>query len=500
MKQGAIRILSIVVLGLGPPLSGAAFAASGPSLAFDQPQAAFGTVYQRSVVEQTYPFVNQGTKAVTILAVRPRFEGGTGEAVPSVVPPGGQGEIRVRQPVGDRLGVTGFRIAIDTDDPNAPLLRLSLSGFVESAYEPQTPKLEFGTVLTEQERALDLELASREVERLEVREVLGAPAFVEVNAAGRSGELGEGILLKAKVRKGAPIGIHTGTLVLRTNVPNQPEIAVPFSVTVYGDVVPESNPVSFALIRTGQSYEAAVALRSRSGTPFSVESAVDPEGKVEAEVSSCSGVPAGAADPDQPTEPEAIAAAPCQRLTLRGLALTSGPFGGTLNVRISGQEAPLPIRYAGLVASPTTQIKRLDMSGLPPTEVDAPRLPFDLKPVTPAKPAAAAPVPKTGGGEAPDRPVATLRWQASKEEGVFGYRVLRSTSRLGPFLRINRELVSVPEQESGPHSYVFQDFDVAPGATYYYYLDLVTTSGEVRRFSGVLSKTVSSASDVPADD
>lgn len=475
-----VRALGLV----GPLLLGAAFAAfsappaSAPSLAFDQPRAEFGSAYQRSVVEQTYPFVNQGAKPVTILAVRPRMEGGTGEAVPRVVPSGGHGEIRVRQPVGDRLGASAFRIALDTDDPAAPLLRLGLSGFVESAYEPQAPKLDFGTVFRESGGLLALDLASREVERLEIRSVEGAPSFLEVSTAERSGESGEGIRLSVRLKPGAPIGPNAGSLILSTNVKNQPQVAVQFAAVIYGDIVPEHDPVSFGLVRVGEGYEARVSLTSRSGAPFEIESVVDPEGRVAAESAPC---------------PAAEASKPCRQLTLRGLALVAGPFGGTVTVRISGQDAPLPLRYAGLAASPNARIKTLDFSALPPSEVDAPRLPF--VPVTAAAPIPGAEAPTDASGAA--RPVALLRWQASNEEGVFGYRVLRSTSRLGPFVRVNRELILVPAETKTAHSYVFQDFDVAPGVTYYYYLDLVTTSGEVRRFSGVLPKTVSSAPGSP---
>ncbi len=469
----------LAALKLGPFLTGAAFAASAPSLTFEQPRAEFGIVYQRAVVEQVYPFVNQGRRPVTILAVRPRFEGGTGEAVPPVVPAGGRGVIRVRQPVGDRLGATAFRIALDTDDPEAPLLRLGLSGFVESAYEPQASRIDFGVVYREaggREQALDM--ASREVERLEVRSIEGALEFLEVSAAGRSGEVGEGVRLTARVRPGAPIGIYSGTLLVHTNVPNQPEVAVPFSATVYGDVVPERNPVSFGLVRIGQGYEGSVELRSRSGTGFEVQSAVDPDGNVGGEAAPC---------------PGETADAPCRRLNLRGLALASGPFGGTFYVRISGQDAPLPIRYSGLATSPKTQVKSLDFSDSP-GEVEAPGLPW--KPVSPV-PASTSPVAPATVEETPTVPRVNLRWKASNEEGVFGYRVLRSSSRLGPFVRANRDLVLVRLEPKGSHSYVFQDFGVASGATYYYYLDLVTTSGEVRRFSGVLPKTVSSAPGSP---
>src|SRR6185295_11326033 len=193
--------LALACLALcGPLPPGAARAASGPppasspALVFEQPQAEFGDVHQRSTVEHRFAFVNRSARPVSIAGV---------------LPPGGRGEIRVRVPVGDRLGRTGIRIAVDSDDPVAPRLRVGLSGFVESAYEPVAPRLDFGVVFRESGRNLALDLASREIERLEVRGIeiqgLGTqPPFVIARADERSGDAGEGVKLRAEIRPGAP--------------------------------------------------------------------------------------------------------------------------------------------------------------------------------------------------------------------------------------------------------------------------------------------------------
>ncbi|HXU46765.1 MAG TPA: DUF1573 domain-containing protein [Thermoanaerobaculia bacterium] len=478
--------LALACLALcGPLPPGAARAASGPppasspALVFEQPQAEFGDVHQRSTVEHRFAFVNRSARPVSIAGVLPRAEGGTGEAVPSVVPPGGRGEIRVRVPVGDRLGRTGIRIAVDSDDPVAPRLRVGLSGFVESAYEPVAPRLDFGVVFRESGRNLALDLASREIERLEVRGIeiqgLGTqPPFVTARADERSGDAGEGVKLRAEIRPGAPAGIFHGTLLVRTNVPSQPELAIPFAAAVYEDVVPEPNPVPLGLARVGEGFSGETRLRSRSGQPFDLGKAVDPAGRITAEGLPC---------------PDAATDASCLLLRLRGTATAPGTLEGEIAVSLKGIATPVPVRYFGVAASQSTEIRTLDLTGVR-TELEAPAAPLPV-PLVPAPPAQ-APEAGPAGGSAP--PEVVLRWQASKEEGVYGYHVLRSRGRLGPYVRVDRGIIRVPEGAGGSHSYVFRDREVAPGATYDYYLDLVTTSGEVRRFSGVLAKTVPSPS------
>jgi hypothetical protein len=84
----------------------------------------------------------------------------------------------------------------------------------------------------------------------------------------------------------------------------------------------------------------------------------------------------------------------------------------------------------------------------------------------------------------------TLRWKAADGSGNYGYLVYRSKSRQGPYLRINAEIVHTPQDGAKEHEYVYEDLQVEPGATYYYYLDTIDTAGVKKRFSGVLPKTV----------
>ena len=89
----------------------------------------------------------------------------------------------------------------------------------------------------------------------------------------------------------------------------------------------------------------------------------------------------------------------------------------------------------------------------------------------------------------------TLSWTAVTETGVYGYLVYRSEDRAGPFLRINPEIVHVPDDGAEQHSYTWIDEDVVPGRTYYYYLDVVTVGGVKSRFSGIISRTTAEAED-----
>jgi hypothetical protein len=47
----------------------------------------------------------------------------------------------------------------------------------------------------------------------------------------------------------------------------------------------------------------------------------------------------------------------------------------------------------------------------------------------------------------------------------------------------------VPGDGAESHGYTYDDRDVVPGRTYFYYLDALAETGTKQRFSGVVSKT-----------
>ena len=87
----------------------------------------------------------------------------------------------------------------------------------------------------------------------------------------------------------------------------------------------------------------------------------------------------------------------------------------------------------------------------------------------------------------------TLRWRATREDGVFGYIAYRAEQRQGPFVRLNDEIVLARADGAPVHDYELVDTEVEAGRTYHYYLDTVSTTGRKSRFSGVVSRTADAA-------
>ncbi|MEM1201963.1 MAG: hypothetical protein AAGN66_01895 [Acidobacteriota bacterium] len=92
----------------------------------------------------------------------------------------------------------------------------------------------------------------------------------------------------------------------------------------------------------------------------------------------------------------------------------------------------------------------------------------------------------------------TLRWKARQEKQIYGYLVYRSEQRSGPFLRASRHIVRAEGgSDETVNSYHWVDREVEAGKRYYYYLDVVASTGVKSRFSGVVSKVAGGDSGPP---
>ena len=443
------------------------------ALVFETPaQATFDDVHQGGVVERRFTLRNGGPGTVRIERGIALHERGAVEVDPATVPPGGRVEVRVRQPVGDRLGRVAFRFALVTDEPGVARYRLGLSGFVESAYDPEAPTLDWGPAEKGAVRAVEAEVFSREVEALQVLDVEDAPPYLRVDASTRAGLNGEGVRLRATLdTRQAPLGVTRGILRLRTNVPGQPRCPVSYSFNVRGDVVPSREALNLGLVRLGEEGTAELTVTSRSGRPVEITAAESLDVPLTTEVLPCSGDAAGP---------------PCRVLRVKHRPSERGPFTATLAVRVAGLEEPLRITVSGVVVSAQTRVKEMDLT----QPADA-----DVAPMSMAPPPTAAPPPAASGAAAP-APAAssptrvTLQWKARNESGIYGYLVYRGDRPSGPFVRVNPKIVPAVGGEGEVYSYSFVDDGVQPERTYYYYLDAVDGAGLKKRFTEVKPRQV----------
>jgi hypothetical protein len=431
-----------------------------PGLVVEEPAARFGEAYAGSEIVHAFAVRNDGPRPVRIVAVEPNAAPTRVDPLPGPIPPGARAEVTVRQGTLGRLGVATWRFVLKADD-GRPDRRLALSGFLQSAFDPDQP------ILQGEARpggVIELPVASREVERLDVLEVKDAPPFVRVDATARRAD--GAVLLRATLAADAPLGLHTGTLLVRTSVPQQPTVSVPYRLSVFEDVAPEDVPVDLGTVRQGQAFEKKTRLRSRSGKPF--------------EVTGVEGAPAGVTVESAPC-PDA--APSCRALVFKGaVASPAGRLAGAVRVTLDqGRDVVVP--YSGLLVGADTIVRDLGKLGDPARPPEAGRTaPLPYKQPTPP------PVPPPVLGRPGER-LARLTWDAGQEEQAYGFLIYRADRPEGPFRRVNSRIVPVSEGPP-PHRYTYEDRDVEAGRSYYYYLESIGKGGLKARLSGVVTKVI----------
>lgn len=446
--------------------------APGAALRFESQTVSFGEVYQFSDVEVTFAAVNQGTRPVRLTGLHAITKAGTLVAEPrDVVPPGGRLQLRARQPVGNRLGTTSFRFRVDTDDPAGPSRKLNAVGFIQSAFDPEQVRVEFGAVDRSRGGQIESEVTTREADRIEVTGVEGVPAWLVLEHDVDRSASAPTLKLRTSVRPGAPLGVFSGVALVRTNVTSQPLLEVVFRGAVEGDIVPSTHGFDFQAVEAGQRVEQSVRLRRRSG------GAAPRVLRVE-------GLPAGASFSTR----ECPSDSSCTSLTL---ALSAGDIGfvkRTVAVYVEGEPDPLPLGVGALVVAPGTSVRPV-----PVAESDQ-----ETSAVAPAR------APAFGASAAVSSPPppsrvreVRLKWTAAAEDRLYGYVVYRSEDRQGPYRRVSREIVKVQAGQDGPHKYEFVDREVQAGRTYFYYLDVITVGGRKVTFSGVLTRAIAADAKSP---
>jgi hypothetical protein len=96
------------------------------------------------------------------------------------------------------------------------------------------------------------------------------------------------------------------------------------------------------------------------------------------------------------------------------------------------------------------------------------------------------PPPVTGR---PGERLARLTWDAGQEDQAYGFLIYRAERPDGPFRRVNKDIVRVSDAPP-PHRYTYEDREVQPGRSYYYYLESVSKGGLKARLSGVVTKVI----------
>jgi len=431
----------------------------------------FNEQYQFNHVQCQIELANRSDKPIKILEISPVSKEDTVSSTTLTIAAGATAYVETKLFLTNRVGHTTHYFNIKTDEEGKEKRSAAARGFVNSILDEPKAEMDFGVVDLTQKTLphKEMTLSSREVEKLEVMDVLEKPDYLDV-VIGKDKKT-----IHVSVKSSATWGLHEDFIKLKLSTSQQPQAWVLVKVDAHGEVVPASNPFNMGLIRQGNKNEAMIRLTHTGKKKFKL-------GKVE--LKGADGSVENLAC--QPREEG------CQMLKFT-VGEKHPTDKATVQIFFEVPEYPqaCPILDCSLYRSPDTKIYSLEEEAAKQANErndstkrcdDAPT----MKTVTPnITQSAIKQAIKTSLKEIPPGDGPLLKWQVANEQLIYGYAIYRAVEETGPFLRVNKDtLLAEKEEGSAASSYQWRDTKAESGKTYWYYIGVIYNDGHKQQLSG----------------
>jgi len=208
-------------------------ATASPKAAIDHPNFDFGTVMQGKKVEHLFTIRNKGDAPLIIKSVRPSC--GCTAATPSssVISAGKVGEIKATFNSANFSGTIHKTVAVDTNDPVNPTATLTLRGTVTQLLQVEPRQLNLGQIKVNATVRNNLVITNRGKRTITIASVTSTLPHVEARTDRKILKPGESSTIVVSIGPRSGDRLLSGYLRIRTDIPDKPEILVPF----YGSLI-----------------------------------------------------------------------------------------------------------------------------------------------------------------------------------------------------------------------------------------------------------------------
>jgi len=250
-----------------------------PRVALDEPVFDFGTVDRGARVDHTFRVPNRGGATLRIDHVKSSCGCTVAVLSEREVPPGGEARVGVSLDTARLAGRTTKTVNVYTNDPDAPVVGLSLAGQVLADLILTPQPLYLGHLRRgEAVRREVIVTSGRPGERYVVERV--EPTSPHLHARLEPRPDGPGQRLVVELDRDLPLGRFNEQLRLHTTSPREPVLTLPVFGSVEGDVVVLPPQVTFGVTRGGAAPERELYIRNRGTRPVTVTSVTVPDGVV----------------------------------------------------------------------------------------------------------------------------------------------------------------------------------------------------------------------------
>lgn len=205
-----------------------------PDIFCEEPIYNFGKRYKYENIKHAFVFQNRGTKELKIEKIESSCGCIMGETTVTNVDPGMSGTIVVNYRTSPDTGTMSKSIRVYSNDPDAPVYALQLSGEIIEDITIHPRQIKFGYVSLGEKAHAELEVQPRPGFNLEVKEVLSSNQIV--SAKLKKDKQTNKYVVEATLKDNTMVGVWTGNLYIHTNSERQRQVIVPFTGEVLGDL------------------------------------------------------------------------------------------------------------------------------------------------------------------------------------------------------------------------------------------------------------------------
>ncbi len=226
-----------------PPATAAAEAAPeaaplAPKIVCAESLYDFGEKNNTEIVEHDYPIRNEGTLSLEIRDVHASCGCTAAKPSQSVIPPGAEASIHIRLDLRGRTGLQQKTITVQSNDPNTPTLTLQLKGTAVQILRAQPSNLFFGRIEPGAARNRTFDIISSRGPFQIVSTRADNPGLVVTPLALEPGADGSTRHFELKIDDSLPEGNVSGTVFIKTDMADQPELAIPAAAYVVAPPAP----------------------------------------------------------------------------------------------------------------------------------------------------------------------------------------------------------------------------------------------------------------------
>jgi len=263
-----VLILALVFTLATPACDAPRPSPSAPRMVLQEVVYDFGAVEQGTNVSHAFRLSNAGGLALSIDNLRSSCDCTATVAPARVIAPGGSAAADVLFDTARASGHQSKTVSVYSNDPSQPVITLTLTGRVTAELAAEPPHLYVG------------HLGRGETARNGVS-LSGIAGITAVEAAGKVIEAtlisaaasDRGKHIQVRVRKSAPLGRFEDTITVHTNSARQPQLNVPVTGVVDGDIVASPAQVSFGQTTPGARASRVIELQNRGDRPIRVTAA-----------------------------------------------------------------------------------------------------------------------------------------------------------------------------------------------------------------------------------